>query len=137
MGRVLRPSLGVLSVAVDAVDSARAANLAKSETRVGPNVWSGPTCSSTLGFTDSPDTQVAATYGASVIPKIYVWLLLPIAITGGVVITLGLILGGFIWIMALAVNEEICFDRWPWWGPPENPDVYTSCSGHYYERHHK
>ena len=48
MGRVLRPSLGVLSVAVDAVDSARAANLAKSETRVGPNVWSGPTCSSTL-----------------------------------------------------------------------------------------
>jgi hypothetical protein len=70
-------------------------------------------------------------------PKIYVWLLLPIAITGGVVITFGLILGGFIWIMGLAVNEEICFDRWPWWGPPENPDVYTSCSGHYYERHHK
>ena len=36
--------------------------------------------------------------------------------------------------MGLAVNEEICFDRWPWWGPPEDPNVYTSCSGHIYER---
>jgi hypothetical protein len=86
------------------------------------------------GFYRLPDTSVTATYGASVAPKIYVWLLLPIAITSGVVITFGLILGGFIWIMGLAVNEEICFDRWPWWGPPEDPNVYTSCSGHIYER---
>jgi hypothetical protein len=45
------------------------------------------------GFYRLPDTPVTATYGASVAPKIYVWLLLPIAITGGVVITFGLILG--------------------------------------------
>jgi hypothetical protein len=75
------------------------------------------------------------TYGASVTPKARVWRL-PIAITLGI-ITFVLIFGGFIWVMGLAVSEEICFDRWPWWGPPENPDVYTSCSGHYYERHHR
>jgi hypothetical protein len=63
-------------------------------------------------------------------PKIHLWLL-------PIVITFGLILGGFIWIMGLAADEQICFDRWPWWRPPENPDVYTTCSGHYYERHHK
>ncbi len=77
---------------------------------------------------------MTATYGASVTPKI-LWLL-PVVVAFGL-ISFGLILGGFIWLMGLAVNEEICFDRWPWWGPPENPDVYTSCSGHYYERHHK
>jgi hypothetical protein len=72
---------------------------------------------------------VTATYGASVTTKIS-WQL-PVAIT------VGMVLIGFAWIMGLAVNEEICFDRWPWWGPPKNPDVYTTCSGHYYERHHK
>jgi hypothetical protein len=37
-----------------------------------------------------------------------------------------------IWIVsALLVNGEyICLDRRPVWGPPENPEVYTSCSGH-------
>ena len=30
----------------------------------------------------------------------------------------------------LVNGEYICLDRSPWWGPPENPDVYTSCSGH-------
>jgi hypothetical protein len=30
----------------------------------------------------------------------------------------------------LAAGEYICLDRSPAWGPPENPDVYTSCSGH-------
>jgi hypothetical protein len=30
----------------------------------------------------------------------------------------------------LAAGEYICLDRSPVWGPPENPDVYTSCSGH-------
>jgi hypothetical protein len=37
-----------------------------------------------------------------------------------------------IWIVsALLVNGEyVCLDRKPIWGPPENPEVYTSCSGH-------
>jgi hypothetical protein len=37
-----------------------------------------------------------------------------------------------IWIVsALLVNGEyVCLDRSPVWGPPENPEVYTSCSGH-------
>jgi hypothetical protein len=37
-----------------------------------------------------------------------------------------------IWIVsALLVNGEyICLDRQPVWGPPEDPEVYTSCSGH-------
>ena len=37
-----------------------------------------------------------------------------------------------IWIgSALLVNGEyVCLDRSPVWGPPENPDIYTSCSGH-------
>jgi hypothetical protein len=30
----------------------------------------------------------------------------------------------------LDAGEEICLDRWPWWGPPENADVYSACSGH-------
>ena len=45
-----------------------------------------------------------------------------------------LLLIGFIVFLGLATGEEICLDRWPWWGPPENPDVYSSCSGHIYER---
>jgi hypothetical protein len=30
----------------------------------------------------------------------------------------------------LAAGEWICLDRQPVWGPPENPDAYTDCSGH-------
>jgi hypothetical protein len=30
----------------------------------------------------------------------------------------------------LVAGEYICLDRRPVWGPPENPEVYTSCSGH-------
>jgi hypothetical protein len=49
-----------------------------------------------------------------------------------VLVLLGVIAFGYI------VNgEEICLDRHPWWGPPKDPNVYTSCSGHWYERHHK
>lgn len=34
-------------------------------------------------------------------------------------------------------GEEICLDRHPWWGPPNDPNVYKSCPGHIYERLHK
>jgi hypothetical protein len=37
-------------------------------------------------------------------------------------------------VMWLGLGEEICFDRSPWWGPPNDPNVYTTCSGHIYER---
>jgi hypothetical protein len=45
-----------------------------------------------------------------------------------------LLLLGAIVILSLAASEEICLDRSPWWGPPENPD--STCSGHMYERRH-
>ena len=49
-----------------------------------------------------------------------------------VLVLLGVIAFGY-----LVTGEEICLDRHPWWGPPNDPNVYTSCSGHWYERHHK
>jgi hypothetical protein len=45
-------------------------------------------------------------------------------------IILALLLMGLIGWMGLINGEYLCLDRRPWWGPPENPDVYTSCSGH-------
>ena len=30
----------------------------------------------------------------------------------------------------LIAGEWVCLDRSPVWGPPENPEVYTDCSGH-------
>jgi hypothetical protein len=32
-----------------------------------------------------------------------------------------LIFIGFLWIIYLGLGEDICFDRHPWWGPPEDP----------------
>jgi hypothetical protein len=45
-------------------------------------------------------------------------------------IILSLVLIGIIGWLVLVKGEYLCLDRRPWWGPPENPDVYTSCSGH-------
>ena len=45
-------------------------------------------------------------------------------------IILSLLLIGIIGWLFLVNGEYLCLDRRPWWGPPENPDVYTSCSGH-------
>jgi hypothetical protein len=45
-------------------------------------------------------------------------------------IILALLLIGIIGWLALVNGEYLCLDRRPSWGPPENPDVYTSCSGH-------
>ena len=50
--RTLGSSTGFRRVPQARSDSARA-ELARGETRVGPSVWSGPTCSSTRGFADS------------------------------------------------------------------------------------
>ena len=54
-------------------------------------------------------------------------------VAGGLVFVLCLVVFGA--CARLAVSEDICLDRWPWWGPPEDPNVYTSCSGHMWERH--
>jgi hypothetical protein len=43
----------------------------------------------------------------------------------GLALTLVAVVGWF-----LVADESICLDRSPVWGPPENPEVYTSCSGH-------
>jgi hypothetical protein len=39
-----------------------------------------------------------------------------------------------LWIMHLDMEEYICFDRHPWWGPPENPT--SECSGLWYADKH-
>jgi hypothetical protein len=52
-------------------------------------------------------------------------------------IILSLLLIGIIGWLFLVNGEYLCLDRRPWWGPPENPDVYTSCSGHIDELLHK
>jgi hypothetical protein len=52
-------------------------------------------------------------------------------------IILSLVLIGIIGWLFLVNGEYLCLDRRPWWGPPENPDVYTSCSGHLDELLHK
>jgi hypothetical protein len=38
-----------------------------------------------------------------------------------------LILIIYLWLVN---GEWVCLDRHPVWGPPENPEIYTSCSGH-------
>jgi hypothetical protein len=41
----------------------------------------------------------------------------------------------FCGVFIAAAGEGICFDRSPWWGPPEDPN--STCAGHWYEsRHH-
>jgi hypothetical protein len=45
-------------------------------------------------------------------------------------IILSLVLIGIIGWLFLVNGEYLCLDRRPWWGPPENPKVYTSCSEH-------
>jgi hypothetical protein len=52
-------------------------------------------------------------------------------------IILSLVLIGIIGWLFLVNGEYLCLDRRPLWGPPENPDVYTSCSGHIDELLHK
>ena len=52
-------------------------------------------------------------------------------------IILSLVLIGIIGWLFLVNGEYLCLDRRPWWGPPEDPDVYTSCSGHIDELLHK
>jgi hypothetical protein len=45
-----------------------------------------------------------------------------------------LMLIGFLWIVNQGLEEDICFDRHPWWGPPEDPN--SSCSGLWYADKH-
>ena len=52
-------------------------------------------------------------------------------------IILSLVLIGIIGWLFLVNGEYLCLDRRPWWGPPEDPEVYTSCSGHIDELLHK
>lgn len=50
-------------------------------------------------------------------------------------ITIALSFVAFVGVMVAGAGEYICFDRSPWWGPPEDPT--STCAGHWYEsRHH-
>jgi hypothetical protein len=76
------------------------------------------------------DAPLTATYGASVTKRFRIWLI-------SIFVALAVPLVGVIFVGYMVNGEEICLDRHPWWGPPNDPNVYTSCSGHWYERHHK
>jgi hypothetical protein len=75
-----------------------------------------------------PDTPVMRPYDAAVTTTI----------RRGVIalsITLAaLFLIGYLWIMHLGMEEYICFDRHPWWGPPTDPT--SECSGLWYADKH-
>jgi hypothetical protein len=73
------------------------------------------------------DTPVTATYGASVTKTLQGWV---IALS----ITFAFVFIAFLWVMHLAMEEYICFDRSPWWGPPEDPT--SECSGLWYSDKH-
>jgi hypothetical protein len=45
-----------------------------------------------------------------------------------------LAVGAMITVVLLGTSEELCFDRRPWWGPPES-GTNEECSGHMYQRH--
>jgi nitrate reductase NapE component len=47
-----------------------------------------------------------------------------------VMIIFALLLISLVGWLGLVNGEYLCLDRRPWWGPPENPEIYTSCSGH-------
>jgi hypothetical protein len=68
---------------------------------------------------------VTATYVSAVTIR-YLW---PVA-----TIALALVILGFVVVMYLAADEQICFDRSPWWGPPEDPN--SECSGLWYSDKH-
>jgi hypothetical protein len=70
---------------------------------------------------------VTATYGASVTTRLQIGLIALLS-------TFVLMFIGFIYVMGLAMDEQICFDRRPWWGPPEDPT--SECTGHWYESRH-
>lgn len=56
-----------------------------------------------------------------------------VAWAGGLIFALFLV--ALFAVMTLAMSEDICLDRRPWWGPPNDPNAYTTCSGHMWERH--
>jgi len=38
-------------------------------------------------------------------------------------------------VMWMGADEYLCFDRNPWWGPPESGDPDAYCSGHMWQLH--
>jgi len=78
-----------------------------------------------------PDAPVTATYGALVDSDLRTR---PIAIGIAAAITVLLFFAFF--GVSYVVDEEICLDRVPPWGPPKS-GWDEECSGHWYQRHHK
>ena len=77
-------------------------------------------------FSGVPDRPVTGTY---VLPVtiLRVW---PFA----VIVTFALAIVSVVVVECMAAGEYICFDRSPWWGPPEDPT--STCAGHFYESKH-
>jgi hypothetical protein len=74
-----------------------------------------------------PDTPITATYGPPVTKKLRIWLI-------SIFVAIAVPLVGVIGVAYMINGEEICLDRHPWWGPPEDPT--STCAGHFYESTH-
>jgi len=77
----------------------------------------------TVPMRRSTDWRPTAGPSPSKVQRLILWVV-------GLAFTLACFVAFF--VMFLAANEEICFDRSPWWGPPG--EGYSTCSGQIYER---
>jgi hypothetical protein len=68
---------------------------------------------------------VTATYGASVTTKLYIWLTAALVVFA--LVLTPVMLAGFFSLAGMFTGEYWCTDRFPWWGPPEDPN--STCSG--------
>ena len=71
-------------------------------------------------------TPADSGYVANVTWKVYTALTLTIAACAAIV--------GFVIVMGMLTSEYWCSDRWPWWGPPQDPN--SDCTGHWWASNH-
>ena len=71
-------------------------------------------------------TPANSGYVANVTWKVYTALTLTIAACAAIV--------GFVIVMGMLTSEYWCSDRWPWWGPPQDPN--SDCTGHWWASNH-
>jgi hypothetical protein len=72
-------------------------------------------------------TQPAMAAPSAAPKKRHAWLVV-------LLITFAVSFVAFVGVVVAEAGEDICFDRSPWWGPPQNPN--STCAGHWYEAHH-
>ena len=73
---------------------------------------------------------MTATYGASVVTELRVWL------SAALVVFALLAVVGFFIVVGMFAGEYWCEDRHPWWGPPES-GTNSECGFGYEEWHRR